>query len=127
MTATISFTCSEELEQFLEEEAERRMTTKSTVAQMIVADFASDVSVDSKTANTQVSPPETHEKKRQNAEDFSKGPVGEITEIDFGSKNKADQIRAQFGKWLSEADDKRFTHVRFREQTPVEIIERLQE
>ena len=38
MSKTVSFRCSEELDEYLEEEAERRMTTKSTVAQMIVAE-----------------------------------------------------------------------------------------
>jgi predicted transcriptional regulator len=38
MSRTVSFRCSEELDKLLEEEAERRMTTKSTVAQMIVAE-----------------------------------------------------------------------------------------
>lgn len=40
MSRTVSFRASEELDEFLEEEAERRMTTKSTVAQMIVAEYA---------------------------------------------------------------------------------------
>jgi len=38
MSKTVSFRCSEELDDYLEEEAKRRMTTKSTVAQMIVAE-----------------------------------------------------------------------------------------
>jgi hypothetical protein len=38
MSKTVSFRCSEQLDEFLEQEAERRMTTKSTVAQMIVAE-----------------------------------------------------------------------------------------
>lgn len=38
MSRTVSFRASEELDEFLEEEAERRMTTKSTVAQMLVAE-----------------------------------------------------------------------------------------
>lgn len=42
MSRTVSFRCSEELDDFLEQEAERRMTTKSAVAQMIVAEYAQD-------------------------------------------------------------------------------------
>lgn len=38
MSRVISFRASEELDEFLEQEAERRMTTKSTVAQMLVAE-----------------------------------------------------------------------------------------
>lgn len=42
MSRTVSFRCSEELDEFLEKEAERRMTTKSAVAQMIVAEYATE-------------------------------------------------------------------------------------
>ena len=38
MSRTVSFRASEELDDFLEQEAERRMTTKSTVAQMLIAE-----------------------------------------------------------------------------------------
>ena len=38
MSRTVSFRASEELDEFLEQEAERRMTTKSTVAQMLLAE-----------------------------------------------------------------------------------------
>lgn len=38
MSKTISFRASEELAEFLEEEAQRRMTTTSTVAQMLLAE-----------------------------------------------------------------------------------------
>lgn len=40
MSRTVSFRASEELDEFLEQEAEKRMTTKSTVAQMMVAERA---------------------------------------------------------------------------------------
>lgn len=38
MSRTVSFRCAEELDEYLEEEAERRMTTKSTVAQMLLTE-----------------------------------------------------------------------------------------
>jgi len=38
MSRTVSFRASEGLDEFLEQEAERRMTTKSTVAQMLLAE-----------------------------------------------------------------------------------------
>jgi predicted DNA-binding protein len=56
MSRTVSFRCSEELDEFLEEEADRRMTTKSTVAQMIVAEYAQDASNDSAASNAAVTP-----------------------------------------------------------------------
>ena len=54
MSRTVSFRASEELDEFLEQEAERRMTTKSTAAQMIVAEYAresGEVSDESEGAN----------------------------------------------------------------------------
>jgi len=38
MSRTVSFRCAEELDEYLEKEAERRMTTKSTVAQMLLTE-----------------------------------------------------------------------------------------
>lgn len=38
MSRTVSFRASEKLDEFLEQEAERRLTTKSTVVQMMVAE-----------------------------------------------------------------------------------------
>lgn len=38
MSKTVSFRASEKLDEFLEQEAERRLVTKSTVAQMMVAE-----------------------------------------------------------------------------------------
>jgi len=38
MSRTVSFRASEELDDFLEQEAERRLTTKSTAAQMLLAE-----------------------------------------------------------------------------------------
>lgn len=38
MSRVVSFRASEELDEFLEQEAERRMTTKSTVANMLIAE-----------------------------------------------------------------------------------------
>ena len=43
MSRTVSFRASEELDEYLEQEAERRLTTKSTVVQMIVAEHFQEV------------------------------------------------------------------------------------
>jgi predicted transcriptional regulator len=43
MSKTVSFRSSEELDEFLEQEAERRMTTKSTVAQMLLAERVREI------------------------------------------------------------------------------------
>lgn len=42
MSRTVSFRASEELDEYLEQEAERRLTTKSMVVQMIVAEHFQD-------------------------------------------------------------------------------------
>jgi hypothetical protein len=61
MSEVVTFRCSPELKEFLEEEAERRMTTKSAAAQMIVAEYARDISNDPGTANSPVTPPEVED------------------------------------------------------------------
>jgi len=61
MSEVVTFRCSPELKEFLEEEAERRMTTKSAAAQMIVAEYARDVSTDPDTPNSPVTPPEVED------------------------------------------------------------------
>lgn len=43
MSRTVSFRCSGELDEFLEQEAENRMTTKSTVAQMLLAEKVQEI------------------------------------------------------------------------------------
>lgn len=43
MSENVSFRCRGELYEFLEKEAERRMTTKSTVAQMLLAEKAREM------------------------------------------------------------------------------------
>lgn len=47
MSRTVSFRASEELDEFLEQEAERRMTTKSTAAQMLLAERVRQLQGDS--------------------------------------------------------------------------------
>lgn len=43
MSQTISFVASDELAEYLEEEAERRMTTVSSTAQMLLAEQVSEI------------------------------------------------------------------------------------
>jgi hypothetical protein len=49
MSKTISFVASDELADYLEEEAERRMTTVSSTAQMLLAEHVSEVEQTQKT------------------------------------------------------------------------------
>lgn len=61
MTKTVSFRASDELDAFLEALAEERMTTKSTVAQMLVAERARQIKAErdeeSNTGDPRVEPP----------------------------------------------------------------------
>lgn len=125
MSRTVSFRCSEDLDEFLEEEAERRMTTKSAVAQMIVAEYAREVSQDSATENEPVTPPEARHAAPDgvNAEPFEE-PVG----AEFESKTEADAARDDFSQYLhDDLDDKRQTVVYFKSGTPAEVVEEIEE
>jgi hypothetical protein len=124
MSRTVSFRCSEELNQFLEEEAERRMTTKSTVAQMIVAQFARDVSQDGETVNTPVDPPEKTVNDDQDTGPDAE-PFDQEMDVHFDNKAAADAARKEFSEHLSDDDDKRLKRVRFVEGTPAEVVAEL--
>ena len=123
MSKTVSFRCSDELDEFLEQEAERRMTTKSTVAQMIVAEYARDVSNDPATENGGVTPPEAENDASEgvNAESFD-----QATKVSFSSKQAADAVRTEFSEYVDDdLDDKRMTGVHFSEDTPAEVVAEL--
>jgi len=49
----VSFRASEELDEYLEQEAERRLTTKSTVVQMIVAEHFQEVKEEQQESGTE--------------------------------------------------------------------------
>jgi predicted transcriptional regulator len=122
MSRTVSFRCSEELDEFLEEEAERRMTTKSAVAQMIVAEYARSVSQDEATSNEPVTPPEA---RHAAPEGVNADPFEEVTGAEFTSKSAADDARDEFSQYVSDKDDKRLKVVYFKEGTPAEVVEKL--
>jgi hypothetical protein len=113
MSKTVSFTCSEELNEFLEEEAERRMTTKSLVCQQIVANYATDVSQDPANENTPVNAPEPDH------EPIKTESIGEEKSIRFGEFETAQRVRNDLPQWISENDDERKRSVTFRPETPV--------
>lgn len=75
MSKTVSFRASEELDEFLEKEAERRMTTKSTVAQMLLAERVRELQ-DERSGSTADPEPE------------ESGPEGELPAIFQQCENK---------------------------------------
>lgn len=120
MSRTVSFRCSEELDEWLEQEAERRMTTKSTVAQMIVANYAQDISGDRETGEPPIAPPEA----RQDPSEPVKGTaIGEQTDVEFESKDAADKFREEHPHLVVDDDDTRLKTVAVHAETPVELLE----
>ena len=69
MSRTVSFRASEELDEYLEQEAERRLTTKSTVVQMIVAEHFQEVKGEQQEGGTEeeesTNPPEEEDSDTQ--------------------------------------------------------------
>ena len=113
MTVTISFRVSEELEEFLEQEAEERMTTKSTVAQMMLAERVTQIRDESDTNDTEKSAEEP----------ASTGLLGEAQRIEFPSKQAADAFRDEYSQFVDgEKDDLRLKHVAVIEDCPVEYL-----
>jgi predicted transcriptional regulator len=110
MTVTISFRVSEELEEFLEQEAKERMTTKSTVAQMMLAERVTQIRDDTDTNGT----------GKDAEEPASTGLLGEARRIEFQSKDAADAFRDEYSQFVDgERDDLRLSRVAVIEDTPV--------
>jgi hypothetical protein len=119
MSRTVSFRCSAELDEWLEREAERRMTTKSTVAQMIVANHVQSVTGDPQTEGNPVAPPEA----RQDPSEPVKGtPVGREIRVEFPTKEAADEFRENHSGLVLDSDDKRTKEVDVSAETPIEIL-----
>jgi len=113
MTVTISFRVSEELEDFLEKEAERRMTTKSTVAQMLLAEKVKEIREESGTNGT----------GNGEEECASTGLLDEAQQVAFPSKQAADAFRDEYSQFVdSENDDRRLKQVSVIADTPVKYL-----
>lgn len=97
------------------------MTTKSTVAQMIVANHCQQVSGDRETEGRPFAPPEA----RQTESEPVKGqPIGEKTKIRFDSKEEADKFREETPHLVDdEEDDTRLKTVAVHAETPRELLE----
>ena len=76
MSRTVSFRASEELDEYLEQEAERRLTTKSTVVQMIVAEHFQEVKGEQQEGGTEeeesTNPSEDEESEESDAREDSR-------------------------------------------------------
>jgi hypothetical protein len=113
MTVTISFRVAEELEEFLKEEAEERMTTKSTVAQMLLAEKVKEIRDESGVDST----------GKSGQESASTALLGEGRGIEFPSKAAADVFRNEYSQFVdNDKDDMRLKTVAVVEDTPVEYL-----
>lgn len=116
MSKTVSFRCSSALDEFLEREAERQMTTKSSVAQRIVADYAQDMMGDELTEH----PPEDVPESDRNA--LKGTPIKDRWAV-FPTKAKADKFRQENRDLVDDdRDDKRQKKVFLHRGVPVEVL-----
>jgi predicted transcriptional regulator len=101
MSRTVSFRCSEELDEYLEEEAEKRMTTKSTVAQMIVAEYFREQIGESEEGEEGC---EAVEEEEESVEEGSKGKNGEN-----GEKSELDGVLEEYSEhWYESSGQKNY-------------------
>ena len=113
MSKTVSFVARDELAEWLEQRADERMKSISSVCQDIVAaEYRRQ-----RKAETA---------KPDQTQDDGAGALESDTRFDFATKREADSARTQFEEYLSEDDDKRMAHVTFVEGTPSEVVKELE-
>lgn len=121
MPVTISFRVAEELKDYLEEEAERRMTTKSAVSRQLLTEKARELMAEQEEAR------ELGRKAAETAKQRGNGgsrreALQSAQEYEFESKSAADAVRTEFERFLAEADDRRLTTVTMRANTPGDAV-----
>lgn len=84
MSRTVSFRASEELDEYLEQEAEQRLTTKSTVVQMIVAEYFRNQIEESDESEEDDDPEES---LPEETDESTSGKIG-----DDGDKSESEEI-----------------------------------
>ena len=99
MTKTVSFVAKDELAEWLEQEAEDQMTSISAVCQQMVA---------------------KEYRRRQEKEDVGDEieRTGHATSFEMRSQPDANEVREEFGEFLSDEDDRRFKEVHFDPTLP---------
>lgn len=96
MSRTVSFRCSEELNEYLEQEAEERMTTKSTVAQIIVAEYFRNQIKGSDESE------EDTDSRESLPEETGESTSGEVA--DEGGKSESEEILEKYSENWYEPD-----------------------
>jgi hypothetical protein len=103
MTKTISFVASEELAEWLEEEAEKRMTTVSTTAQMLLAERYQEMAEPDVPENRE----ERLDTRREEIVDLE-DPQADVWRLEFEKQDFATRFREAVGEeLLAGSDDKR--------------------
>jgi len=116
MSKTISFVASDELADFLSEESERRMTTVSSTAQMLLAEKAREMGgVEGGAEADKPAPGEPEPDALESERTF-----------EFATKREADAVRTQFKQHLSGDDDARLKQATFAEGTDGEVVKELE-
>lgn len=117
MSNVVSFRCSDELEEFLEQEAEERMTTKSAAAQMLLAEKVQEMRSESGGNDAST------------GEDTSNAPLGQLADFTFDSLAEANAVRDEFDEYVASArgvseggDDARTKTVTLRAGTPADVV-----
>lgn len=108
---TISFVATGELAEWIEQEAERRMTTISTTTQQLLAEkYRAEQS--------------QQEQAETDKGGSDRGELKERSDFEFEGKAVADAFRDRISDgFISEEDDKRLKTVTLAAGTPGEIIE----
>lgn len=106
MSRTVSFRCSEGLDEFLEQEAERRMTTKSAVAQMIVAEYAQEQR-DSQPGSEEVEEELEEESETEESELGRSTETGESESRDEPEQTEAERVMEKYSDFWYKPDGKR--------------------
>jgi predicted transcriptional regulator len=134
MTVTISFRVSEELEEYLEHRAKVQMTTKSTVAQMLLAEKVRNErrgsrantaanNTEERSNNTEERSNNTEERSSNTEERASTELLGEAKKVKFPSMGAAEAFRSEYPQFVdSDNDDKRFKKVAVHENCPVKHL-----
>lgn len=120
MSEIVSFRCSEKLDEVLQELADERLETKSTVAQKLLAEHIRDCMDEPEGEE----PVNTGDDTRKLPETVTSSD-GTFYEFEFDRKAAAEAVRVEFSEYVHDSDDKRMTFVRLDEDTPENVLKQV--
>lgn len=122
---TISFVATDRLKEWIEEEAERRMTSRSAAVQQILAEVASSQEKAEYGGEEDLDGGEGDNAGSAGGSDETPALASERT-FQYATMREADAVREQFQDHLSDGDDGRLKKVTFVEGTPGEVVKELE-